>query len=132
MNICAGAVWAVLAIAADDATLGLPEAAAGLFPFIALAIVKDALPKKVLFDLIYRARLMSAAEARSLHVINEAVPRTAVLDRAVELAAQASAHRPAIVALGRDLYYRTRAMSPDDALVEAERALLAALAQGPP
>jgi enoyl-CoA hydratase/carnithine racemase len=120
-----------LAIAADDATLGLPEAAAGLFPFIALAIVKDALPKKVLFDLIYRARLMSAAEAGSLHAINEAVPRAAVLDRAVELAAQASAHRPAIVALGRDLYYRTRGMSPDDALVEAERALLAALAEVP-
>src|SRR5437868_264283 len=47
-----------LAVAADDATLGLPEAAAGLFPFIALATVRDALPKKVLFDLIYRARLM--------------------------------------------------------------------------
>ena len=53
-----------LAVAADDATLGLPEAANGLFPFIALAIVKDALPKKVLFDLIYNARLMSADEAR--------------------------------------------------------------------
>jgi enoyl-CoA hydratase/carnithine racemase len=116
-----------LAIAADDATLGLPEAAAGLFPFIALAIVKDALPKKVLFDLIYRARLMSAAEARSLHAINEAVPRAAVLDRAIELATQASAYRPAIVALGRDLYYRTRGMSSDEALAEAERALLAAL-----
>src|SRR5262245_48756297 len=38
-----------LAIAADDATLGLPEAAKGLFPFLALAVVKDALPKKVLF-----------------------------------------------------------------------------------
>ena len=116
-----------LAVVADDATFGLPEAAAGLFPFIALAIVKDALPKKVLFDLIYRARLMSAAEARSLHVINEAVPRAAVLDRAIELATQASAYRPAIVALGRDLYYRTRGMPSDEALAEAERALLAAL-----
>ena len=40
-----------LAVVAEDATLGLPEAAKGLFPFLALAIVKDALPKKVLFDL---------------------------------------------------------------------------------
>src|SRR3954468_1910916 len=58
-----------LAIVADDATLGLPEAANGLFPFIALAIVKDSLPKAVLFDLIYRARLMPAAEAYAMRIV---------------------------------------------------------------
>ena len=52
-----------LAIAAEDATLGLPEAAHGLFPFLALAVVKDALPKKLLFDIVYNARLMRAEEA---------------------------------------------------------------------
>ena len=60
-----------MAVVADDATLGLPEVAKGLFPFLALAIVKDALPKKVLFDVVYRARLMDAAEAKSLHLVNE-------------------------------------------------------------
>ncbi len=117
-----------LAVAADDATLGLPEAANGLFPFIALAIAKDAVPKKVLFDLVYNARLMSAAEARSLHAINEAVPRAAVLDRAVELAARAASHRPEMVALGRDLYYKMRGLEQADAMIEARDALLAALA----
>ena len=99
-----------------------------MFPFIALAIVKDALPKKVLFDLIYNARLMSADEARSLHVINEAVRRHAVLDRAIELAERASSYRPEVVALGRDLYYRIRGFEPLDAAAEARAALLAALA----
>ena len=117
-----------LAIVAEDATLGLPEAANGLFPFIALAIVKDALPKSVLFDLIYRARLMPAAEARALRIISEVVPHAAVLDRAVEIAEQASAHRAEIVALGRDLYYRLRGTPPAQALEEARQALLAALA----
>jgi enoyl-CoA hydratase/carnithine racemase len=116
-----------LAVVAVDATLGLPEAAKGLFPFIALAIVKDALPKKVLFDLIYNARLMSAEEARDLHVVNEVVPRTAVLDRAIELAKRASSHNPEIVALGRDLYYRLRGVDPAESLKEARVALLAAL-----
>jgi enoyl-CoA hydratase/carnithine racemase len=115
------------AIVAEDATLGLPEAANGLFPFIALAIVKDALPKSVLFDLIYRARLMPAAEARALRIISEVVPRAAVLDRAVEIAEQASAHRAEIVALGRDLYYRLRGTPPAQALEDARQALLAAL-----
>jgi len=117
-----------LAVTAEDATLGLPEAAGGLFPFIALATVRDALPKKVLFELIYRARLMSAAEALSLHVTNEVLPRSQVLARAVELAEQASVYNPEIVALGRGLYYATRAAPPGEAFAEARRALLAALA----
>jgi len=116
-----------LAVVAADATLGLPEAAKGLFPFIALAIVKDALPKKVLFDLIYNARLMSAQEACDLHVVNEVVPRAAVLERAIEVAEQAARHNPQIVTLGRDLYYRTRGLKPDEASEESRLALLAAL-----
>ena len=117
-----------LAVAADDATFGLPEAAKGLFPFIALAIVRDALPKKLLFDLIYSARLMDAAEARAMHVINEAVPRSNVLERAIERAAQAGSYSPGVVALGRDLYYELHGLPTDAALDAAERALLAALA----
>jgi len=124
----ATAIACDLAIAADDATLGLPEAAKGLFPFIALAIVKDSLPKALLFDLIYRARLMPAAEARASHLVSETVPREAVLERAVEIADAAAAHRSEIVALGRDLYYRVRGLPPAEALEEAHTALLAALA----
>jgi len=119
-----------LGIVADDATLGLPEAANGLFPFIALAIVKDALPKAVLFDLIYRARLMPAAEACAMRLVSEVVPRAAVLARALEIAEQAAAHRPEIVALGRELYYRIRGAPPAKALEDARQALLAALEQG--
>jgi len=117
-----------LAVAADDATFGLPEAAAGLFPFIALASVRDALPKKVLFDLIYRARLMKAPETISLHLINEALPRAQVLARAITLAEQASSYDPEIVALGRGLYYKTGGARRRETLQEARRALLDALA----
>jgi len=117
-----------MAVVAEDATLGLPEVAKGLFPFLALAIVKDALPKKTLFDVVYRARLMDAAEAKGLHVVNEVVARGAVVDRAVALAEAASAHNPAILRLGRDLYYSMRNMNPAQALEESGFALLAALA----
>ena len=116
-----------LAVVAAHATFGLPEAARGLFPFIALAIVKDTLPKKVLFDLVYSARLMPAAEALSLHLINEVAPRETVLDRAIERANQAGAHRAGVVALGRDLYYAMRGATAEESLEQAERALLAAL-----
>jgi enoyl-CoA hydratase/carnithine racemase len=117
-----------MAVAADDATFGLPEATKGLFPFLALAIVKDALPKKVLFDIVYRARLMDAAEAKALHLINEAVARGAVLERAVAIAETASTYDPNIIRLGRDLYHNMRGQTPAQALEESGFALAAALA----
>lgn len=117
-----------LAVVAADATVGLPEAAKGLFPFLALAIVKDALPKKVLFDIIYSARLMEAAEARGLHLVNEVVPRDMVLERAIAVAEQASSYNPDILRLGRDLYYNMRGLSPAQAIEESRFALAAALA----
>ena len=64
-----------MAVAADSATFGLPEAAHGLFPFLALAIVKDSLPTKVLWDMVYRARMLDAGEAKSLYLVNDVVPK---------------------------------------------------------
>lgn len=116
-----------MAVMARDATLGLPEAAKGLFPFIALAIVKDALPKKLLFDIVYNARLMNAQEARALHLVNEIVERGAVLEQAVAAAEKASSYNPDMVRLGRDLYYAMRAVAPANALEQARVALAAAL-----
>lgn len=117
-----------LAIAADDATLGLPEAAKGLFPFLALAIVKDALPKKLLFDIVYNARLMSAEETCALHLVNAVVPRASVLDRAVAVAESACRHNADILMLGRDLYYGMRGDGPGEAFDKSRFALGAALA----
>ena len=74
---------------------------------MALAIVKDALPKKVLFDVVYGARL---------------------LERSVAIVEKTSAYNPSIVRLGRDLYYNMRNLSPGQALEESNFALLAALA----
>ena len=116
-----------LAVCADDATLGLPEAAHGLFPLLALAIVKDSLPQKVFFDLVYRARLLSASEALSLNLVNEVVPKQAVLQRAIELAASTRQANPDIISIGRDLYYGTRCATPHDANERARFALMAAL-----
>jgi enoyl-CoA hydratase/carnithine racemase len=117
-----------LAVMADDATLGLPEAANGLFPFLALAVVRDALPKKVLFDIIYNARLIGAAEACDLHLINKSVARARVLEEAIRMAEVASGYNADIVMLGRDLYYNMRGVGPAEAIDTSRFALLAALA----
>jgi len=116
-----------LAVASDTATLGLPEIAHGLFPFLALAIVKDSLPKKVLFDLVYRARMLSAEEALAHHLVNEVVPAANVMERAVQLAACSVDCNPDIISLGRDLYYNTRCSNPGEAVEQSRFALVAAL-----
>jgi len=116
-----------MAVAADNTTFGLPEAAHGLFPFLALAIVKDSLPAKVLWEMVYRARMLDAGEAKSLHLVNEIVPKAEVLPRAIELAACTSTLNPDIVSLGRDLYYNTRCANPAEAIEQSRFALAAAL-----
>jgi len=116
-----------LAVMADDATFALPEAAKGLFPFIATAIVRDALPKKVFFDLVYNARLMDAREARMLNLASEICARGNVVGAAVASAEKASSYDPAIIKLGRDAYYDMRNASPATAFERARTALVAAL-----
>lgn len=116
-----------LAVTHEGATFGLPEIAHGLFPFLALAIVKDSLPKKVLWDMVYRARLLSAAEAQQFHLVNEIVPADSVLERAVELAGCTAQWNRDIVSLGRDLYYNTRCSNPNEAVEQSRFALIAAL-----
>ncbi|MCJ2097627.1 enoyl-CoA hydratase/isomerase family protein [Methylobacterium sp. E-046] len=117
-----------MVFATHDATLGLPEVAHGLFPFLALAVVRDALPKAVLFEIAYEARLMSAEDARARSLVNAVLPATELLPRAVETVERATAGHPDVLALGRDLYYATRGVPPAEALAMARFALGAALA----
>jgi hypothetical protein len=60
-------------------------------------------------------------------LVNEVTDRERVLERAIERARTARGHRTGIVALGRDLYYALRGSDAEEALGQAERALLAAL-----
>ena len=117
-----------MAFMADDATLGLPEAAHGLFPFLALAVAREAFPKKVLFEIIYNARLIPAEEACRLHLVNAAVPRDQVVSKAVAAVETAARGNPDVLQLGRDLYYSMPGLSPEQALDQARFALGAALA----
>ncbi len=78
-----------LAVAADDAMFGLPE------PLVGLAAlgggVLQRLPRQMAMKdamwLVLTAERVSAAEAVRLRLINEAVPRAALMTRAREIAA---------------------------------------------
>ena len=116
-----------LAFVGQGVTLGLPEAANGLFPFLALAIVRDALPKKVFFDMVYNARLFGAHEACALHLANKVVAREMVVIEAVAEIERTKHIHPDVLALGRDLYYATGGLSRAEALDMSRFALGSAL-----
>jgi enoyl-CoA hydratase/carnithine racemase len=124
---CALLVACDMAYIAEDATVGLPERVQGLWPFLALAVARQALPKKVLFEIIYHARLLSAQQACALHLANAVMAREVVLPSAIAAVERAAHGNPAVLALGRDLYYAMRGLSPAAALDASSFALFAAL-----
>lgn len=116
-----------MAFSVASATFGLPEIEKGLFPLLALAVVKDALPKTLLFDIVYNARIMTADEAQSHYLINRVCAEGELLDAAIDTAQRVSRSDRDVVKLGRDLYYGMRCMGPDEALDMSRFALAGAL-----
>ena len=85
-----------LIVADDRARLGVPEVGLGLIPG---AGGTQRLPRRIgaarAAELVLRGRLLKAAEAERIGLVNEAVPVGTALDRALELAAEL-ASRPAV------------------------------------
>ena len=97
-------------VADQSAQLSLPEVTLGILPGAGGTV---RLPRLVgaetALDLIVSGRRVSVAEALSLGLVDEAVPRNTALDRAVELAGQVSRRTPR----------RTRDLAPSAASPEA-------------
>jgi enoyl-CoA hydratase len=62
------------------------------------------------FDLLFGGKPISAAQAVGLGIINEAVPRTELLERAMAMAEMFAAKSPTIMALGRQSFMRANDM----------------------
>jgi enoyl-CoA hydratase len=72
-----------LAIAADDATFSLPELDHDLPPTLAISAMLHKIPPKRILHLVYTRRTITAAEALSIGLVSEIVPK-ASLNEAVE------------------------------------------------
>ncbi len=89
---------AIIAFACDyrlmsGGRIGIPEALVGLPP-LALEIVRFAVPRQHLQPMLYLAKTIEAAEAKSIGIIDEVVPSENLLNRANEIARQLSAIAP--------------------------------------
>ena len=91
-----------LAIAADSATLGTPEVKIGLFPMMVTAKLIRHLGPKQAMHLALTGEKISAAQALTLGLVNQAVPAAQLREAALAMAGSLAALSPAVLRLGRE------------------------------
>lgn len=116
-----------LAIGIEGARFGLPELDYGLFPLMALASTHDLLPSKVLFEIIYEQRMLTAQDALGYGLVNKVVPRERLAAETQAMARRAASLSGVAVGIGRDAFYAMKGMTPAAALDHARLALTAML-----
>ena len=105
-----------IVVAVDDAQIGTPEIDVGLWPHIITAVIQRNVPRKVAVEMMLTGRRIDGAEAARWGIVNRAVARSE-LDRAVdEYVETLAAKSPAILALGKQSFYRAQDMAFPDAL----------------
>ena len=99
-----------LLVAVDTATFGTPEINVGIWPMMIQAILVRNVPRKVLLEMEMLGDRWTAAQLRSVGVVNRVVPHEQ-LDSAVEEIARSLARKsPVAMRLGRDSFYRQEDM----------------------
>lgn len=99
-----------VAIAAEDATFGLPEIRSGLWPFVVSAIVRTKLPEPIVLELMMTGRRMPAEEAARWGLVNRVVPRAELDEATAAFAAQLANASAMTMRLGKDSWVATRGM----------------------
>ena len=95
-----------VSLAADDIDLGYPEINIGVIPAIHYVHLPQQIGRNRAFELLFGGEPIPAAQAAALGIINHAVPRDQLIDRAREMGELFARKSPAIMALGRQSFMR--------------------------
>jgi len=94
-----------LAVAADEALLGIPEILEGLAPAMGSSGIFASLPKKEVMALGILGRKLTAVQALDAGLVNYVVSKMKVLEKAKEIAAFFSKANPTSIRLFKELYH---------------------------
>lgn len=111
-----------LAIAAETATFGMTEVRIGLFPIVVLPAVRRVIGERATRELALTGRIIDAAEAARIGLVNRVVPTDALAKEAAALASSLAANPRAVVALGKRLLAETGEL-PYERAVDHARAM---------
>jgi enoyl-CoA hydratase/carnithine racemase len=105
-----------MAYAPSEAKFGTPEVNVGLFPMMIAALIFRNASRKKALEMIYTARMLSAAEAEEMGLITRALPAED-FDRVVdETLATVASKAPLAISLGRCAMAHVDAFSLPEAL----------------
>jgi enoyl-CoA hydratase/carnithine racemase len=109
-----------LAVAADSAKFGTPEAKVGVYPMMILSYLLRLVPRRRLVEMCMTAEPFDAAEALRHGLLNRVVP-AADLDAAVDkLLATLLANSPAALLLGKKAFRAMQDMSLEECFEYAQ------------
>lgn len=105
-------------IAVPDAKFGIPEVKVGLFPGGGSSVrLPNQMPYARALELLLTGDLITAAEALENGFLNYVVPPSALMDKAMEIAARIAANGPLAVRAVRDSVRACRGLPEADALL---------------
>jgi methylglutaconyl-CoA hydratase len=109
-----------LAVAADHARFGLPEAKVGVFPMQVLVYLRRMLHPRHVNELCLTGKLIDAGRARGIGIANQVVPYDQLDATVDEMVARLSDMSPSALKRGKAAIAAMEAMSHAEALAFAE------------
>ena len=109
-----------LAVAREDALLGVTEVNVGLFPMMILPYLLRVLPYRTMMELCLTGEPILAADAVRERVVNYAVPAAELDAKVAWLVDRIAGKSPTGVRLGKQALSKIREMSVDSALEYAQ------------
>lgn len=104
-------------IAAENASLGLPEIKYGMGGAGGILRLSRQIPHAAAMWMLLTGEPYTAEEAKTYGIVNEVVSKENLMPRAMAVAKRIAAHPPIAVRTEMEAYYRGQDMTKDDALV---------------
>lgn len=93
-------------VAAEDADMSYPEINVGVIPAMHFVHLPRQIGRHKAFELLFGGKPISFREAAARGLVNEAVPKNRVLDRAWDMAREFASKSPVVMKLARDSFMR--------------------------
>ena len=120
-----------LVIASERATFGQPEIRLGVFPPLAAVALPRMIPAHHASDLMLTGRIVNAAQAAAMGLVNRVVAEAELEPKAQETLAELAALSPASLRLTREVMRRARVRPTAEEIGGAERFYLEHLMHTP-
>jgi enoyl-CoA hydratase/carnithine racemase len=100
--------------ATSEARFGLTETKIGLWPYVILPVVMDAVGKRKAVELALTARIFGAEEARNIGLVDVVVPQAELAGQSRQLAADLAGSSAAAIADGLQYVKRMAGLTAED------------------